>query len=298
MFNVRDPNVYSIEGFHKNVEVSWMVGNFCVYKCSYCPVFFHSGSVPYHSIDLILPMFNKLPENSIVTLLGGEPTYHPDFERIVLEKPSHIRISMVSNGAKPLAFWQSMAPHMNIVAFTFHPEFANVDRFIENALEVSKHVKDFRSFLMIMPDKWDYCVEVYNKLTDAGLTVLPKLIFEGFGSNLDPKYTEEQLAWVAARNKTTFKSITIYDKDRNVLHKTNPNELIATGQNDFTGFKCAAPQKHVSIELDQKFYNAKCSQKVIYGNLASGEFKLPEEPMICRTPFCKCQSDLTADKFK
>jgi MoaA/NifB/PqqE/SkfB family radical SAM enzyme len=299
MFNTQDESVHSIEGFNNGtLAVSWTLGNFCVYKCSYCPAFLHDGSVPFHSVDLVLSTLNKLPKNTIVTLLGGEPTYHPDFEQISLEKPNHIRLSMVTNGAKPLSFWQKIAPNMSIIAFTFHPEFANVDRFIENSKEVSKHIKDFRIFLMMIPEKWDYCVEVYDKLKVTGLIIAPKPILENFNSVMHPSYNENQLAWIAERNRSNFKSITIFDADRNVLHKTNPNDLLATGQTDFTGFKCYVPQQHLAIELDQNIYTGKCKQKTIIGNLSSEKIIIPEDPVLCTQQFCKCQSDIVAKKSR
>jgi MoaA/NifB/PqqE/SkfB family radical SAM enzyme len=301
MINIINSEVYEVQGPRPNtVTVTWTIGNSCVYKCSYCPKALHDGSNPYHNIDLVLAMFNKLPKDTIVLLMGGEPTYHPDFERIMLEKPDHIRIDMLTNGAKPLAFWQKLSNKFSKLTFTFHPEFANVERFTENALEASKHVEKFKTFLMMVPSRWDYCVEVYGKLIASGLEVSPKVVLENFGSRVDPNYTESQLQWIAdtSKNNKSGSFITLYDKDRNVLGKTNAIELLSLGQTNFTGFKCHAPMEHIVINPDKKIFNSRCLQKSQYSNLDSTDFKLPTEPMMCRTSFCKCLVDIITTKLK
>lgn len=301
MFNIRDEAVHSIEGINNDhLSVSWMLGNFCVYKCSYCPSMLHDGSYPYHPIESVLGMLEKLPDKTVVTFLGGEPTYHPDFERILLEKPDHVKIDMVSNGAKPLEFWKKISPLMGSMTFTFHPEFANADRFIENAQEVSKYLKDFRVFMIMHPDKWDYCVEAYTKLKTCSFPIIPKPVLKDFTSDasMDPRYTESQLAWLTEKSGSNFKSITIYDKDRNVLLKTNPSHLLSSGQTDFSGFKCFSPQQHITIRLNQDIYDAMCQQGKIIGDINSKEFVLPSEPKLCTQTFCKCQADLCVKKIR
>jgi MoaA/NifB/PqqE/SkfB family radical SAM enzyme len=243
-------------------------------------------------------MFNKLPPKSEVILMGGEPTYHPDFERIVLEKPDHVSISMLTNGAKPLSFWQKISSKLGRVTFTFHPEFANVDRFIENALEVSSRVQKFRAYMMMVPAKWDYCVDVYDKLILAGLKVTPKVVLENFQSNVDPSYTEYQLKWIEEKSEKNEKYIKVYDKNRNLLGKTNATELMSSGQIDFTGFKCYAPMQHIVVTPGQKIFNSRCSQRTSYSSLSDPNFKLPDEPMLCQTKFCKCQADIGTRKTR
>ena len=300
MVNIQDQSVYKLTGlFNQRLSISWTLGTFCVYKCSYCPTELHDGAIPYHPTDKVLSMFNKLPNGADVIFLGGEPTYHPDFERIALEKPDGIRIQLITNGARPLEFWQRIGPKLHQVVFSFHPEFANVDRFIENALEILKHTHRFRVFLIMSPDKWDYCADVYNKLTSAGIIALPKPILKGFGMQLMPGYSPEQLRWIGEKNKTdNIKTITIFDKDNNVLLETSPNELLAKNQTNFTGFDCYSPLQHIAVEADGKIYNSKCAQKSLIGDLHTGEIDLPTTHMLCNTKFCVCQSDIMSGKIR
>jgi biotin synthase-related radical SAM superfamily protein len=68
MVNITNSEVYEVQGPRPNkVTVTWTIGNSCVYKCSYCPKALHDGSNPYHDVDLVLAMFNKLPKDSFCT---------------------------------------------------------------------------------------------------------------------------------------------------------------------------------------------------------------------------------------
>lgn len=301
MFNIRDERVFKLEAMTGAIglRVSWTLGNFCVYKCSYCPSYLNDGSKPYHSADIVLDVFNKLPPNTGVTFLGGEPTYHPEFERIVLEKPDHIKIMMVSNGAKPLSFWETVTPKIVFLTFTFHPEFANIDRFIRNSLEASKHVKRFQVFLVMIPEKWDYCIKVYNKLIEQGFDVHPKPILKDFGAEILPGYSKEHLGWIHYANKGgEFKNIRIVDKSGEAIYTTTPNELLASKQTNFYGFECYTPMESIAIEVNGDVYNSKCDQRSKIGNIYSGSFEIPTEPMLCKQEMCFCQADIVAKKIK
>ena len=95
MINLNDTSVGYIDGIpRRDWWVYWVLGNYCNYKCSYCVPSLNSGSNKYHDVNVVLDTLKKLPP-CMVRFSGGEPTLHPDFERIILEKPEHIRISIL-----------------------------------------------------------------------------------------------------------------------------------------------------------------------------------------------------------
>lgn len=301
--NIRDETVYKVGRYMQlsKLVVYWALGNTCVYKCSYCPTYLHSGTLPYHDADAVLTIMKQLPTPSFVTFSGGEPTYHPNFEKIILEKPAHVKVGVITNGAKPLAFWEKVSPHLYRATFTFHPEYADVDRFIENVTIASKYIDQLDVFLVMHPKMWDYCKEVYSRLTtETTLNVLPKPVLESYSDamgEVSSEYTKNQLNWIARRNREDNK-INVFDKDGNVLYKTNPNELLALNQTDFRGFKCYVPMQHISISNKQVIHDAKCPQKSVIGHLTDAKLTLPSEPILCTQKFCKCQGDICADKIR
>ena len=180
--NIYDEEVREIkEAWDPEFFVLWNLGNQCTYKCSYCPEIFHSGSIPFQSTNDIQNFLKKLPKGHVM-FTGGEATFHTDFEKIVLEKPDHLQISVISNASRPIAFWERISPSLKSVILTYHTEFAQFERFLATAeLIYNTYKKTGRINLTMIPEKWEQCKEVYEKLLAANLRVIPKPLLEDFG---------------------------------------------------------------------------------------------------------------------
>jgi MoaA/NifB/PqqE/SkfB family radical SAM enzyme len=232
---------------------------------------------------------------------GGEPTYHPDFEDIVLNKPDHIKLALISNGSRPYSFWERIGGQISYLILTFHPEFAKIDRFVDVArlMMVDKKCEG-RINLIMHPEHWDYCIEAYNKLMEAGVTVSAKPLMDSFGDGNKAKvsstYTQDELDWIAERNKEDGdKFIEYLDKDRNVLYETNAAEMLARGDTNFKGWECHATTQTLTISPDGRAFSMTCGQGFLVGGIYTG-FKLPTESVICRQNSCWCHYDIAATK--
>jgi len=233
---------------------------------------------------------------------GGEATFHPDFEKIVLEKPNHVQISVISNASRPIVFWERITEHLKIVVLTYHAEFAKLDRFMETAkLIYLTHKKSGKINLTMIPEKWDLCVDVYNKLKEAGLPVVPKPLVENFGfrsEKLISTYSKEHIEWITgSSNNNEYKTISVIGKDGNVLYNTNPSELLITDQTNFKGWNCWTNTRVLNIDFNGDVKDTACKQRELLGNISTG-FTIPTEPKICRQDFCWCHSDIVPKKTK
>lgn len=279
----------------------WELGNVCTYKCSYCSPVFHAGDVPYQDTQLIQNTLNRLPPMQIL-FSGGEPTFHPDFEKIVNERPAHIKIGMVSNASRPYAFWERIIDNMNFAILTYHPEYANFDRFFKVAeLVYLKNKKSGRVNLIMLPAQWDECVDVYNKLSAAGVPVIAKQVLASFGKGCSgsiPDYTQEQIDWLSSAAfppSTGNVRISVFDKDHQVIYLTSANELLAKNQTNFKGWTCHVPSQYLLITQGGFVFNTTCEQKKMVGTLKEG-FTYPNPPMICKQNLCWCFTDIAGKK--
>jgi MoaA/NifB/PqqE/SkfB family radical SAM enzyme len=243
--------------------------------------------------------------SAVVGFSGGEPTYHPDFEKIVKEKPPGIDITLVSNGARPLSFWERISDKLNQVILTYHTEFANLDRFYKNA-ELIYKTKGVRGVvnLTMMPDRWDECVKVYEFLTTRDINVNIKPILDQFGtssSKVSNYYSTEQTEWITYRSglrEDDNYAIGVYSSDQSMITKITPSEILAENQANFTGWRCFAPKDSLFINLDGKVWDSLCGQKQYLGDIYT-EFSLErKEPVICTQTVCWCHSDLLVRKEK
>jgi MoaA/NifB/PqqE/SkfB family radical SAM enzyme len=293
-----DNDIQSIRNLHpKKFFILWLLGNFCPYSCSYCPAIFHSGSIPYQDINDVIRTMNSLPEGSIV-FSGGEPTYHPEFEKILDNKPAHLKIGVISNGARPQSFWERIKDDLDFAILTFHAEFAKLDRFVDTCTALDKTL--IRINLTMIPEKWDECSNAYDAFIKNGFPVSPKPLVENFGfksSSIIDRYTDEQRNWIIEKNEssTTAKYIGLYDKDGVIVRKTNPAEMISADETNFKGWTCHTPEKFIGIDPDGQMYDTSCAQRRLIGNIKTG-FTVSTTPMICRQNFCWCHSDIDGSK--
>jgi len=302
--NIYDDEVSEIkELWGPEFYVLWNLGNKCTYKCSYCPEHFHSGSVPFHSTEVIQNFFKKLPKAHIV-FTGGEATFHDDFEKIVLEKPDHLDISVISNASRPIGFWERIGAKLRLVVLTYHMEYAHYDRFLATAdLIYNTYKRNGRINLTMIPEKWEQCVEVYEKLVEAKLRVIPKPLIENFGMNssrVSTAYTPEQLEWISTKNRHEgHKNILVLDKDGKELYKTNPSELLSSNQANFKNWLCHANMQSMYILTNGDVYMSTCKQRVNIGSIhTDSPLAIPTEPFVCKQNFCWCHTDLTTKKVK
>jgi organic radical activating enzyme len=301
--NIYDDEVREIkEVWDPAFFVLWNLGNQCTYKCSYCPETFHSGSIPFQSTENIQNFLKKLPKSHVM-FTGGEATFHTDFEKIVLEKPEHLQLSVISNASRPIAFWERIGPKLKSVILTYHTEFAQFERFLATAeLVYNTYNRPGQINLTMIPEKWDQCVNTYKKLLEAKLCVIPKPLLEDFGleaTKVSTKYTQEQLEWITSNNKIkTYKNIQILDKNSNVLYKTNPSELLSSMQTNFNNWLCYTNTQTMYIGMRGEIYMATCGQRIHIGSIHDDSYIIPTEPFVCKQNFCWCHSDILPRKVK
>lgn len=301
--NIYDAEVKELqETWAPEFFVLWNLGNQCTYKCSYCPEKFHSGSEPFHSIESVQKFFSELPKSHVM-FTGGEATFHNDFEKIVLEKPDHIDISVISNASRPIAFWERISHKLKTVILTYHSEYAQYDRFLATAELIYKtNKRTGRINLTMIPEKWDQCVEVYEKLTAAKLTVIPKPLLEDFGVTATKTletYTPEQLEWISMKNSSGgFKSMKLLDKNGKLLGHTNQTELLSLKQTNFNNWLCYTNTRSMYVLPNGNVFMATCGQRIKLGTIYNGISKIPTEPFVCKQNFCWCVSDIGPRKIK
>jgi len=301
--NIYDDEVREIkEAWDPEFFVLWNLGNQCTYKCSYCPDRFHSGSIPFQSTENIQNFLKKLPKSHVM-FTGGEATFHYDFEKIVLEKPNHLQISVISNASRPIEFWKRISPNLKSVILTYHTEFAQFNRFLATADLIFNTCKKSGTInLTMIPEKWEQCIKVYENLLKANLRVTPKPLLEDFGIKANKvltAYTPKQLEWISLKNQVDgFKSMKVLDKNGNLLYNTNQSELLSSHQTNFNDWLCYTNTQRMYIEMDGSIHMATCGQRIKIGTIYDDIHNIPTDPFICKQNFCWCHSDILPRKVK
>jgi organic radical activating enzyme len=292
--NLQDPNIAYMDG--KDVLgdikhiVYWVLGNFCPYKCSYCIPEFNSGKHDYPNIGVIQEVFKKLPE-CLVNFGGGEPTYHPEFERIISEKPDHIRVGVLSNAARSFSFWERIVEKLDNTYLAYHIEYGNLSRFLDTAILVYKtHKRHGHVVVPMLPRKWDECVAVYNTMIKENLPVMIKPIMTDW-KYISKEYTAEQLAWVASKAQKRKKFIQIIDKNGEIMYNVAPEEVVSNKMNNFFNWTCYVPLHYTHISSAGNVRNTGCTAGVNSGNIYT-DFEINTDYIVCKREVCSVYSDI------
>jgi pyruvate-formate lyase-activating enzyme len=280
------------------MTVIWLLGNFCPYKCTYCSPDYNDGSKSYHSLDNIKFILSQLPEKSDIVFSGGEPTYHPDFEDI-LDIPTSHRLGVISNGARPIAFWERVIPKLSPIILTFHNEFAKLDRFIETAQLCKPKLS--RVNLTMIPWLWEESIRAYETFIDKNIPVTTKPLVKNFGyksESLVDEYLPHQIEWLNNRKTgTEIKWIGLYNSDNELIEKTNPSEMLSNSNTNFFNWECYTPTNTLHINASGDIFNTACRQKELVGTIFTG-IKIKTDPIICKQNFCWCHPDISATKIR
>ena len=168
----------NIEGYK---HVTWMVNNFCPFKCWYCNKSTWDGpqeanyswEVCSHFIDILV---DRYPNNSYLNITGGEPTSWPYLEKFI-DKFYHngwliVLITNLSN----FGILQKQANKLNCVVASYHPNVINTETkrkiWVEKVQRLADHVT-VSIRLMMDPRHWDHCLDFYNQMPSSNLKIQP-----------------------------------------------------------------------------------------------------------------------------
>ena len=124
--------------------VSWLLGRFCNYRCSYCWPYARSDKkdhrptqLAYHTIDEIKRQARDNGFNSFhFSLSGGEPTFHPGYLDILkyladdVDNTNYTSIHMTSNCSRPMKWFRTYVDyakpfHRASITASLHVEHVN-----------------------------------------------------------------------------------------------------------------------------------------------------------------------------
>jgi organic radical activating enzyme len=285
--------------------ISWTLSNKCNYRCSYCPDYLHNGQTGqprFDTVERFIKGFNQPGKEICYRVSGGEPTYWKhfiDMARTVSEQ-GHI-FSFLTNGSQSVEYYKDISKYTDGMIISYHPEYSNVDHFIEiaNVMDCPVSIN-----LMMVPEQFDTLLSIAERLFNntTNLMIWPKVILDK--SNVDAitnnvsDYTDEQRAII--KSWPYDRKLSDYKLHRgNILLDGNPitaNELIIQGQNQYQGWSCYGGLDMISIDMWGNMYRSDCKVGGALGNIE--RWALPSGTIKCTANKCSCLSDIYLRKSK
>ena len=285
-------------------KISWKMTNWCNYRCSYC---YMSKSVsetitntPTEQLLKIAGELDNIIEkqangrNITLHLIGGEVGYFDLIKILDCIKSKQLsQVIIATNFSSSIKYWYKLLQYcnnrncwLNIIA-SLHIEQCNIEDFIKKVKIMGKHA---RIKCVINDNNVKQYKEIFSNL--KGIIIQPTL--ERNSDNENSSISKETKEYIDYLNSKLDKSIVPYyyvitKSGKKIPFYSNIEMInnVEGGGFDPEGFECTAGLDGVRIDVDGSLRRAGCQwcgkKENWLGNLITGEYTLPSEPIICNT---------------
>lgn len=317
------------------LRIQYDLGNLCNYKCWYCFPGSNEGTSPWPDVNVVKINLARIIEfyfeNNIneihLIFLGGEPTLWKDLGKLIEHisnkttfnrKEKKLRISVWTNGSRPISWWQRYGHYFDHVGISVHHERADLEHIARVAgVLLDKDVSVLATVLMDHT-AWDKCKSIVDTLISAKpkFMVLARPVY----INNVATYTDEQLKYLKNPRKRNpplrsiikhldkFLNLTTYTAvydDKSTKKTKSDHYFIVNNLNNFLGWECTLGINFLSINRGGTL-SGTCATKLYglndYYNINHPKFlerfNPTLQPVICPRTVCSCASEVVLSKWK
>ena len=196
--------------------VSWLLGRFCNYKCSYCWPYARSDRKDHRPTELCLQTIDEIKrqarENGFnsfhFSLSGGEPTFHPGYLDILghladdVDNTNYSSVHMTTNMSRNVKWHEDYVErvkpfHRASITASLHTEHLNtkdkMQEFADKLILCQENDVQITVNMVMVPDwferDWDNALFFHEQ----GINVTLKPQSDPTASRVVDGYTEEQM---------------------------------------------------------------------------------------------------------
>jgi organic radical activating enzyme len=196
--------------------VSWLLGRFCNYKCSYCWPYARSDRKDHRPTELCLLTVDEIKRqarergfNSFhFSLSGGEPTFHPGYLDIMghlagdVENTNYTSVHMTSNCSRNMKWFETYVEHASkfhraSITASLHTEHVNtpekMQEFADKLIFCQEHDVQITINQVMVPEWFERDWENALFFHEQGINVTLKPQSDPTASRVVEGYTPEQL---------------------------------------------------------------------------------------------------------
>ena len=196
--------------------VSWLLGRFCNYKCSYCWPYARSDRKDHRPTELCLRTVDEIKRqardngfNSFhFSLSGGEPTFHPGYLEILkhladdVDNTNYTSIHMTSNCSRNMKWFETYVEyakpfHRASITASLHTEHVNTKEkmqdFADKLIFCQEHDVQVTINQVMVPEWFERDWENALFFHEQGINVTLKPQSDPTASKIVDGYKEEDL---------------------------------------------------------------------------------------------------------
>ena len=294
-------------------NVSWILGRFCNYKCSYCWPYARTDTPDHQPLEVYKATVDEIKRQARAngfnqfhwSFSGGEPTAY----KYLLDLTKHLddgvltpyqTVHMTTNLSPSLTWWRNwhnatcLLQRRSITA-SYHAEHAKESEFGDKCLQLMEDLVHVTINQVMVPDKFFETLERCERFRKRGINVTLKPQSNDTATAVVDGYTQEMIDIM----KNDFEQqegfqIRLTDGQQD-YYIDQAERFNALGFNQFANWTCNSGYQSVIIRGNEVKRAYSCHEEPL-GNLE--KFTLFSSPKICITPRCVSSADSKIPKIK
>ena len=303
-------------------SVSWILGRFCNYDCSYCWPYAKSKKPDHQEFEVYTKAIDSIKsqarENGFTdfhfSFSGGEPTAYKNFLKLISyyadDTADYQSIHMTTNLSPGMKWWERWLEsteklQRKSLTASFHAEFANEKEFGDKCVELIDNGVNITINQVMVPHMFDELYDRLKRFADRGINVTLKPQSDPTASFVVDGYSETQLEIMKTGFPQQIKTDNTYlpllqiemeDIKGNKYFIDQAERFNAFGFNKFKNWNCSAGYQSCVIRSNEVKRAYSCHEEPL-GTLTDG-FTLFKTPSKCVTPTCVSSADSKIPKTK
>lgn len=300
-------------------SVSWILGRFCNYKCSYCWPYARSDKIDHFDIEVYTRAVDEIKrqarQNGFTefhwSFSGGEPTAYKQLLDLVKHLDDgpvtpYQSVHMTTNLSPGSKWWKAWCEYTSSlqrrsITASYHSEFAREQEFGDKCLQLMYDTVYVTVNQVMVPEKFYELYERCERLYRRGINVTLKPQSDPTASFVVNGYTDDMIKLMQTGFPQQVKGeeiyqISLYDQQGQEYLFDQAERFNAFQFNKFQGWTCNSGYQSVIIRSDEVKRSYSCHDQPL-GTLTKG-FNLFSEPQICVTPSCVSSADSKIPKTK
>ena len=286
-------------------NVSWILGRFCNYNCSYCWPYARSDKLDYQTLEVYKSTVDEIKRQAGLngftqfhwSFSGGEPTAYkqlPDLVKHLDEtKSTYQSIHMTTNLSPGSKWWNTWCTNTALlqrrsITASFHAEFAKEQEFGDKCLQLMHEGVHVTVNQVMVPEKFFETLERCERFRKRGINVTLKPQSNDTATAIVDGYTTDMIK-IMQDDFEQQEGFQIRLTDGNKDYFIDQAERFnALGFNQFTNWTCNAGYQSVIIRGNEVKRAYSCKEE----NLGTIEkFTLFSAPKLCITERCVSSAD-------
>jgi organic radical activating enzyme len=294
-------------------SISWILGRFCNYKCSYCWPYANSQTPDHQELSVYKRTMDEIRFQAgnngynqfHWSFSGGEPTaYKHSLE--LMSKVHYDSIHMTTNLSPSINWWDrwldaTQLSRRRSITASFHHEFANEQEFGDKILHLMENNVFVTVNQVMVPGHFDELYKRCERFHARGINVTLKPQSNEQANAVVEGYTDDMIQLMRTgfpqhANEEQILQVRLIDNTQKVWWIDQAERFNSFGFNQFNGWLCNSGYQGIVIRGNEVKRSYSCVDPIL-GTLSDG-FTIFNRPTICTTNRCVSSADSKLPKEK